>query len=57
MTSELVTNAIRYGGGLIAFDLVMTGDGLFLNVADASTSLPVTTDPADRRADQIGGFG
>ncbi|MFD5902992.1 ATP-binding protein [Streptomyces microflavus] len=57
VTSELVTNAIRHGGGLTAFDLLTTDDELILNVADASTRLPVTTDPARRVKNQIGGFG
>lgn len=57
VTSELVTNAIRHGGGLTAFDLWITEDGLILNVGDASPCLPVTTDLDKRRKDQIGGFG
>ncbi len=57
VTSELVTNAIRHGGGLTAFDLWITGDGLILNVADASTCPPVTTDPRSREKGQVGGFG
>ncbi|MET8658424.1 ATP-binding protein [Streptomyces griseus] len=57
VTSELVTNALRHGGGLTAFDLLTTESELILNVADASTDLPVTTDPADREAHQIGGYG
>ncbi|MET4670482.1 ATP-binding protein [Streptomyces microflavus] len=57
VTSELVTNAIRHGGGLTAFDLLTTGGELVLNVADASTRLPVTTYPAGRESHQTGGFG
>ncbi|MEU3837877.1 ATP-binding protein [Streptomyces microflavus] len=57
VTSELVTNAIRHGGGLTAFDLLTTGGELVLYVADASTRLPVTTYPAGRESHQIGGFG
>lgn len=57
VTSELVTNAMRHGNGLTSFDLWIAGDGLILNVADASTRLPVTTDLRDRRKDQVGGYG
>ncbi|MFJ9638564.1 ATP-binding protein [Streptomyces sp. NPDC101178] len=57
VTSELVTNAIRHGGGLTAFDLWITDDGLILNVEDASPRPPVTTDPDKREKGQIGGFG
>lgn len=57
VTSELVTNAIRHGDGLTAFDLWITDDGLILNVADASTCPPVTTDPKSREKGQVGGFG
>ncbi|MFF3991967.1 ATP-binding protein [Streptomyces cyaneofuscatus] len=57
VTSELVTNAIRHGDGLTAFDLWITDDGLILNVADASTCPPVTTDPRNRLEGQVGGFG
>ncbi|MFD3975466.1 ATP-binding protein [Streptomyces cyaneofuscatus] len=57
VTSELVTNAIRHGDGLTAFDLWITDDGLILNVADASTCPPVTTDPDSRGKGRIGGFG
>lgn len=57
VTSELVTNAIRHGDGLTAFDLWITDDGLILNVADASTCPPVTTDPRNRLKGQVGGVG
>ncbi|MET9924012.1 MULTISPECIES: ATP-binding protein [unclassified Streptomyces] len=57
VTSELVTNAIRHGDGLTAFDLWITGNEMILNVADASTRPPVTTDPGSRGKGQVGGFG
>ncbi|MEV1047479.1 ATP-binding protein [Streptomyces sp. NPDC049916] len=57
VTSELVTNAIRHGGGLTGFDIVMTEDGVVLNVADSDPQPPVTTDPATRAPGQPGGFG
>ncbi|MGW0968470.1 ATP-binding protein [Streptomyces sp. NPDC002516] len=57
VTSELVTNAIRHGGGLTGFDAVLTDAGLLLRVADASADPPVATEPAKRGADGAGGFG
>lgn len=57
VTSELVTNAMRHGGGLTGFDAVLTDAGLLLNVADASADPPVVTDPARRGTDGAGGFG
>ncbi|MEW1612475.1 MULTISPECIES: ATP-binding protein [unclassified Streptomyces] len=57
VTSELVTNAIRHGGGLTAFDARLSTDGLTLCVDDASLLPPVVTRPADRGRDGTGGFG
>jgi anti-sigma regulatory factor (Ser/Thr protein kinase) len=56
VTSELVTNAIRHGGGLTGFRAEITDDGLLLTVADASPRAPVTAerDPSDVPA---GGYG
>ncbi|MEU1122751.1 ATP-binding protein [Streptomyces sp. NPDC005899] len=56
VTSELVTNAVRHGGGLTGFKAEITGDGLLLTVTDASTRAPVITarDPA---AAPSGGYG
>lgn len=58
VTSELVTNAFRHGGGLTGFSAELTDEGLRLVVADASPDLPVAGDtdgPAD--GDRIGGYG
>ncbi|MER7760950.1 ATP-binding protein [Streptomyces sp. NPDC097619] len=54
VTTELVTNANRHGGGLLAFDAAITDDALHLAVTDRNPLLPVvrTTGP-----DQPGGFG
>ncbi|WP_328535362.1 ATP-binding protein [Streptomyces sp. NBC_00344] len=55
VTSELVTNAFRHGGGLTGFIAECGPDGLRLVVADASSDPPATT---PRPAGQfIGGYG
>ncbi|MEU0135586.1 ATP-binding protein [Streptomyces sp. NPDC006296] len=56
VTSELVTNAVRHGGGLTGFTAEITDDGLLLTVADASTRAPVTSE-RDPAAASIGGYG
>ncbi|MDF6020392.1 ATP-binding protein [Streptomyces sp. JH34] len=56
VTSELVTNAVRHGGGLTGFTAEITDDGLLLTVADASTHAPVTAE-RDPAAASIGGYG
>ncbi len=55
VVSELVTNAERHGGGLVAFDACIDGDAIVISVTDASRDLPRTT-PRDRLATP-GGFG
>ncbi|WP_258177689.1 ATP-binding protein, partial [Streptomyces solincola] len=45
VTSELVANALRHGGGLTGFDAALAGDRLVLVVADRSTRPPVPTHP------------
>ncbi|MCX4775417.1 ATP-binding protein [Streptomyces sp. NBC_01264] len=40
VTSELVTNAIRHGGGLIAFCAEITGEALRVCVSDGARTLP-----------------
>ncbi|MER8199261.1 ATP-binding protein [Streptomyces microflavus] len=57
VTSELVTNAFRYGGGLTGFKAELTDEGLRLAVEDASPDLPVASDPANSGAGRIGGYG
>lgn len=56
VTSELVTNAVRHGGGLTGFSAEIVDEGLLLTVADASTRAPVTTErgPGSTPA---GGYG
>ncbi|MFJ5026393.1 ATP-binding protein [Streptomyces goshikiensis] len=54
VTSELVTNAIRHGGGLTAFHAEITDDALFLSVADASPHPPL---PRTGTPDRPGGYG
>ncbi|MFD5891620.1 ATP-binding protein [Streptomyces sp. NPDC060334] len=41
VTSELVTNAIRHGGGITAFHAWLTGDHLRLAVSDTSPHHPI----------------
>ncbi|MGW5849965.1 ATP-binding protein [Streptomyces sp. NPDC055254] len=54
VTSELVTNAIRHGGGVTAFHADIRDDALHLSVADPNPRTPAvrTHSPA-----QPGGFG
>ncbi|MFE2052829.1 ATP-binding protein [Streptomyces sp. NPDC059459] len=46
VVSELITNAVKYGRGLIELTLSRTGDTLTVTVRDGGTTLPVTR-PAD----------
>ncbi|MEU6095202.1 ATP-binding protein [Streptomyces sp. NPDC047079] len=41
VTSELVSNAIRHGGGLTAFEAAATRDGVRLTVYDRSPHIPI----------------
>ncbi|MFF9011220.1 ATP-binding protein [Streptomyces goshikiensis] len=54
VTSELVTNAIRHGGGLAAFHIEIADDALLLSVADASPHPPL---PRTGTPDRPGGYG
>ncbi|MFE7749020.1 ATP-binding protein [Streptomyces sp. NPDC057428] len=56
VTSELVTNAFRHGGGLTGFTAELTDEGLLLAVADASPHAPVTSAHSPRTA-HVGGYG
>ncbi|MFD6529870.1 ATP-binding protein [Streptomyces sp. NPDC060184] len=56
VTSELVTNAIRHGGGLTGFSARLSGEGLLLDVADASPAEPRTTVAVSGTV-RIGGYG
>ncbi|MDG5805711.1 ATP-binding protein [Streptomyces ossamyceticus] len=40
VVSELVTNAVRHGGGLAGFDVGVTEDGVRLDVRDHSPAVP-----------------
>lgn len=59
VTSELVTNAVRHGGGLTGFAAELTDEGLRLAVADASPDLPVSYDAGTETSGvgRIGGYG
>ncbi|MFD3680431.1 ATP-binding protein [Streptomyces sp. NPDC058613] len=54
VASELVTNAIRHGGGITAFHASLTGDTLHLAVSDTSPRHPAPRPTTPGRA---GGFG
>ncbi|GLX23492.1 ATP-binding protein [Streptomyces lavendulae] len=54
VTSELVTNAIRHGDGVVAFRAEVEGGVLRLSVTDASTRLPAARTGT---ADHPGGYG
>ncbi|MCY0940354.1 ATP-binding protein [Streptomyces antarcticus] len=54
VTSELVTNAIRHGGGITAFHTEIADDALILSVSDASPRAPV---PRTGSVDHPGGYG
>ncbi|MFF3511919.1 ATP-binding protein [Streptomyces sp. NPDC002573] len=40
VTSELVSNAIRHGGGVVAFEAIPARDGIRLTVRDRSPHIP-----------------
>ncbi|AWZ10054.1 ATP-binding protein [Streptomyces sp. ICC1] len=44
VVSELVTNAVRHGGGIAAFAPIIRGNRLVLHVADHSEQQPVSPD-------------
>lgn len=55
VTSELVTNAVRHGGGLRGFSARMAADELTLWISDHSDDFPSARDPG--RSAQPGGYG
>ncbi|MEV8319377.1 ATP-binding protein [Streptomyces sp. NPDC059900] len=57
VTTELVTNAFRHGGGLTRFSAELTDEGLSLVVGDASTRTPVVPDDDVGGASRAGGYG
>ena len=52
VVSELVTNAVRHGGGGIALDLEAHGRDVVISVSDGSPVLP-----RPRKPDETGGLG
>ncbi|MFD3803077.1 ATP-binding protein [Streptomyces sp. NPDC058619] len=56
VTSELATNAIRHGGGIVGFSASVSADGLLLAVADASADHPVIL-VRQPGTFPVGGFG
>lgn len=52
VVSELVTNAVRHGGGLVALSLEAHGEQVVVAVADGSSVVPRRRDP-----DDVGGRG
>ncbi|MDI9888256.1 ATP-binding protein [Streptomyces sp. HNM0645] len=55
VTSELVTNALRHGGGIAAFHAELDGGTVRIRVTDRSPTPPSTA--ARRRVTTPGGFG
>lgn len=56
VTSEIVTNALRHGGGLTGFSARVTDGGLRLVVDDADPRHPVLHEPAPGSVGE-GGYG
>ncbi|MFD3698894.1 ATP-binding protein [Streptomyces sp. NPDC058646] len=56
VTSELVSNAIRHGGGLLDFSASVSADCLRIEVTDASGESPVVR-PRLAGTLHVGGFG
>ncbi|MFF3020189.1 ATP-binding protein [Streptomyces sp. NPDC057939] len=54
VTSELVTNAIRHGGGITAFRAEIADNVLCLSVSDMSPTVPAAR---TQSPEQPGGFG
>ncbi|MCX4718687.1 ATP-binding protein [Streptomyces virginiae] len=54
VTSELVTNAIRHGGGVTAFRADIADDVLLLSIGDADPRLPA---PRTGTVERPGGYG
>lgn len=54
VTSELVTNAIRHGGGVTALTTHVTGDALHLSVSDTNPQPPETRTGSPQHP---GGYG
>jgi anti-sigma regulatory factor (Ser/Thr protein kinase) len=56
VTSELVTNAIRHGGGVRAFRLSAADEGLWITVTDRNRAWP-TAPASGSGSPRPGGFG
>ncbi|MFF3316047.1 ATP-binding protein [Streptomyces sp. NPDC003035] len=56
VASELVTNAIRHGGGVRAFRLSLADEGLWITVTDRNRSWP-TAPASGSGSPRPGGFG
>ncbi|MEU0228605.1 ATP-binding protein [Streptomyces sp. NPDC006284] len=54
VVSELITNAVKYGRGLIELTLSRTDDTLTVTVRDGGTTLPVTRSADPGRVGQHG---
>ncbi|GIF14771.1 ATP-binding protein [Actinoplanes teichomyceticus] len=52
VVSELVTNAVRHGGGCVALHVEAHGERVMVSVADGSSVVPRRRDP-----DDVGGRG
>ncbi|GLW34152.1 ATP-binding protein [Actinoplanes regularis] len=52
VVSELVTNAVRHGGGCVALNVEADGGRVVVSVADGSSVVPRRRDP-----DEVGGRG
>lgn len=46
VVSELVTNAIRHGGGLVALEVVASPDAIHVSVQDHNDRLPTPCQPS-----------
>ncbi|WP_234043065.1 ATP-binding protein [Streptomyces marianii] len=57
VTSELVTNAIRHGGGVTGFAARVTDEGLELTVRDRNPAVPVVRLRPDGQTFPVGGYG
>ncbi|MEI5007864.1 ATP-binding protein [Streptomyces sp. PmtA] len=57
VTSELVTNAIRHGGGVTGFAARVSGEGLVLTVRDRNPAPPVVRLRPEGQPFPVGGYG